>query len=78
MATQTGRPRDTTQEARAMQMSALERIGPEGRVKVALELAEFVRAMHLAGLRSRHPDWSEERAIHHIVATQYGVDLRQR
>jgi hypothetical protein len=58
-----------------MQVSALERLGPEGRVRVALELSEFVRSVHIAGIRSRHPDWSDEEVVLHIVSTRYGVEL---
>ena len=68
-------PRDTPTEAWDVQVAALERLGPECRVEVALDLSEFVRSLHLAGIRSRNPEWSEQQAIRHIVSRQYGVDL---
>jgi hypothetical protein len=72
-------PADTSREIWDMQIAAYERLGPEGRVRVALELSELVRSVHVAGVRSRHPDWSAEEVTHHVVSKQYGVILpRQR
>lgn len=68
-------PRDTSPEVWDMQVTALDRLGPEGRVGVALELSEFVRSVHAAGIRSRHPEWSDEEVTLHVVSTQYGVEL---
>jgi hypothetical protein len=58
-----------------MQVAAYERLGPEGRVRIAVELSESVRSIHLAGVRSRHPEWSDAEVVHHVVSQQYGVDL---
>ena len=68
-------PRDTSRDAWDMQVSALERLGPERRVEVAIELSESVRSLYVAGIRSRQPEWSDEEVVRHIVSIQYGVDL---
>jgi hypothetical protein len=61
-----------------MQVSVLERIGPERRADAAIDLSEFVRSLYLAGIRSRHPDWSDEDVVRHVVSSEYGVDLPRR
>jgi hypothetical protein len=68
-------PHDTSPEVWDMQMAAYERLGPEGRMRIALELSELVRSLHLAGVRSRNPDWDDVDVIRHVVSRQYGVDL---
>jgi hypothetical protein len=71
-------PRDTSRDAWDMQVSVLERMGPERRVDAAIDLSEFVRSLYLAGIRSRHPGWSDEDVVRHVVWSQYGVDLPGR
>jgi hypothetical protein len=68
-------PSDTSREIWDMQIAAYERLGPEGRVRVALELSESIRSVHVAGVRSRHPEWSNEEVTRHVVSKQYGVSL---
>lgn len=69
------RPVDTTRDALAAQRAALARLGPEGRVRAALEMSESIRAVRLAGLRSRHPDASEPELVRRFVADVHGVRL---
>lgn len=52
-------PRDTSAEADAMQLDAYRRMGGMARVRVAFQLTAMVRAAALAGIRSRHPAYSE-------------------
>ena len=40
--------------------------------------SEFLRSRHLAGIRARHPQWSEEEVVNHVVRTQYRIDLPGR
>jgi hypothetical protein len=68
-------PSDTSQDIWDIQVAAYERLGPEGRVRIAIELSESVRSIHVAGVRSRHPEWSDADVVHHIVSQQYGVEL---
>ncbi len=69
------RPRDTTPEAWSEQLAALERLGPEGRVRVALDLSEAVRSIELAGILARNPGWETADAVRHLVSSRYGVRL---
>ena len=69
------RPRDTHPDAWARQLAALERLGPEGRVRIAAELSESVRSIQLEGIQARNPGWSRGDAVRHLVKTLYGVTL---
>ena len=69
------KPLDTAREAWEVQIAALRRLGPTGRVAVAVDLSESVRAAQLAGIEARHPEWSRADVIRHLVSTQYGIDL---
>jgi hypothetical protein len=71
-------PRDTSRDAWDMQVSVLERLGPERRVDIAIDLSESVRSLYLAGIRSQHPEWSDEDVVRHVVSRQYGVELPRR
>jgi hypothetical protein len=69
------RPLDTSREAWDRQMMAFRNLGPEGRVRAALELSEAVRTVQLEGILSRNPEWSEREAVRHLVATLHGIEL---
>lgn len=69
------RPLDTTPDALEAQRAALARLGPEGRFRAALEMSESVRAVRLAGLRSRHPDAPEAELTARYVADAHGIRL---
>ena len=45
---------DTTPEADEAQVSIQRRLGPVGRLKVAMEMSELARRVARAGLRARH------------------------
>lgn len=51
---------DTTPEAHQVQVDLFRRMGPEGRLRKALELNELSRKLLAAGVRQRHPDYSIE------------------
>lgn len=63
------RPADTSPDAWAVQRDILSRMtGPE-RVAMAAEMSESARALTAAGIRHRHPDWSEEQ-VHRALLTR--------
>lgn len=66
-------PRDTADSARDVQVRAHERLGPEGRLRVALDLSEAVRDLRLAGLRSVMPEASEAELIRLFIAEVHGL-----
>jgi hypothetical protein len=66
---------DQPHEAWEIQMAALRRLGPTGRVAVAVDLSESVRALQVAGIEAVHPEWSRAAVVRHLVRTQYGIEL---
>lgn len=51
---------DTTPEAQEVWMRMERSLTGEQRLRRALELSDLVREFTKAGIRSEHPDWSEE------------------
>jgi len=70
-------PLDTTPEAAAVQMDAYRRMGPAGRLKVALELSDFVRMLAIAGIRRRQPECTREQAVEALARQLYGQPDRR-
>jgi hypothetical protein len=66
-------PLDTSVAARDLQVEAHVRIGPEGRLRIALDLSEAVRDLRLAGLRSSHPDVSEAELVLRFILETHGL-----
>jgi hypothetical protein len=50
---------DTTRDAEKKQIEILRRMGPEGRLRAAIELSRSSRKLLLEGVRRRHPDYDE-------------------
>lgn len=67
------RPLDTSPDALEVQRSALAGLGPEGRVRAALEMSDAARSIRIAGLRARHPDASERELVARFIAEVHGV-----
>ena len=53
------RPLDTSAEAEALQREIQRRLGGPSRLRLALDMSVTARALALARLRRRHPDYSE-------------------
>ena len=56
------RASDTSPEAAAIQAEVFRRMGPEGRLRAALEMSEEIRRILEAGVRARHPGYTGEEA----------------
>ena len=56
-------------------MQAYRGMGSEARVRMAFEMSEDVRRMALEGVRSRHPDYDDERARRAVFRLLLGDDL---
>jgi hypothetical protein len=54
------RPRDTTLESHEAQLQAYRRLGAAGRARLAARLSAATRELTRAGIRSRHPAYTEE------------------
>jgi hypothetical protein len=66
---------DTSPEALAVQIAAYRRMGPEARVELAARMSDEVREIALAGIQSRHPDYSEDEARDALYRLLYGDEL---
>lgn len=67
------RPLDTTPAAWKVQRSAFGKLGPEGRLRAALDMSDAMRRIRLLGIRSRHPEATEPEAISRYIARAHGV-----
>lgn len=68
------RPLDTTTTAWKAQRSAFGKLGPEGRLRAALEMSDAMRRIRLSGIRSRHPEATEREAISRFIAGAHGTN----
>jgi hypothetical protein len=53
-------PGDTSSEAAAVQVEVFRRAGPEGRLRMALEMSEEMARVVDAGVRMRHPEYTDD------------------
>ena len=65
--------RDTTVEAAAAQSAAYKRMGPSGRFSLALEMSDMVRECAKAGIRARHPEYTEAEVTRQLLRCLYGA-----
>jgi hypothetical protein len=65
--------RDTTPRAAAIQLQLYRELSPSRRVQIAVELSEAVRATALAGIRRRHPEYSEQEVARSFLHLLYGI-----
>jgi hypothetical protein len=63
---------DTTLAAQQAQVAAVQRLGCEGRMRVAAQMSEDARALSVAGVRRRNPDLSREEALRAVLSGLYG------
>lgn len=50
---------DTTPEARRIQLEVYRKMSGAQRIQLAFEISDLTRALARAGIRDRHPEWSE-------------------
>ncbi len=63
---------DTTPRAAAIQLQLYRRAGPAGRARIAVELSDAVRQTTVAGIRRRHPEYSESEVSAAFLRLVYG------
>jgi C4-dicarboxylate-specific signal transduction histidine kinase len=63
---------DTTSRMAAIQLRLYREAGPSRRAQIAVDLSEAVRATTLAGIRRRHPEYSEEEVRTAFLRIVYG------
>jgi hypothetical protein len=72
------RPRDTTPESQAVQLEVYRRLGATGRAHLAARLSADTRQLTRAGIRSRHPAYTEAEVDGALRRILYGDDLFRR
>lgn len=71
-------PRDTSPEAYRVQMDAYRRMGGAARLAIAFELTEFTRDLARAGIRQRHPEYTETQIAAAFRRLVLGDELHRR
>jgi hypothetical protein len=69
------RPLDTSPEAQAVQDAIYRALGPYRRVETAFRLTASARALAAAGVRHRHPHYSDEQVDAAVARLVLGDDL---
>jgi hypothetical protein len=64
--------RDTSLRAAAIQCELHTKLGPEGRFQLAMRMTELAREFAKAGIRNRHPEYTDEQILREIVRLFYG------
>jgi hypothetical protein len=63
---------DTTLRASAVQLQLYKSLSPSERVKIAVDLSDAVRETAMAGIRRRHPEYSDAELSHAFLSMLYG------
>jgi hypothetical protein len=71
-------PRDTSPAAHAAQLAAYRRMSGAERVALAAQLSEDVRAVTMAGIRARHPAYSDRELWYALQRLILGDELFSR
>jgi hypothetical protein len=69
---------DTSDAALRAQIEAARRLGPEGRLSVAVELSEETRRIAVEGVMRRHPEYDLARARREVARLLIGPALAER
>jgi hypothetical protein len=72
------RARDTTPESHEAQLQTYRRLGATGRARLAGRLSADTRELTRAGIRARHPAYTEEEVELAIRRLLFGDDLFRR
>lgn len=67
--------RDTSADARRVQREALRRLDGPTRLRMALEMSDDARRVCLAGIRHRHPDWTDAEVRRELLRLLLGREL---
>jgi hypothetical protein len=69
---------DTTPGSHEAQIDAYRRMGETGRAAVTFSLIDLARRMAMAGIRTRHPEYTDEQVRHAYARLVLGDDLVRR
>jgi len=70
--------RDTSDEAAEVQLRAYRKMTPSDRLRVGLELTRMSRDLLAQGIRTRHPEYSEDEVEWALIRTWLGRELFER
>lgn len=68
-------PADTTLEAFHVQIGIFRRMPPEQRLAMVCEMSNNMRRVAASGVRSRHPDYSDEQVRLAVIRLTLGEQL---
>lgn len=68
---------DTSTEAARRQVEIFRRLTGSERVEMALSMSEAARELTVAGIRHRHPDWTDEQVHHALLVQLHGADVAE-
>jgi hypothetical protein len=68
---------DTSPRAAAYQLQLYREAGPARRAQIAADLSDAVRATTMAGIRRRHPEYSEGEVAKTFLRIVYGLDAKR-
>ena len=69
---------DTSGRAAGLAAEMNRSLGPERRFEQALELSDLLRQFAVAGLKSRHPDYSDDEIARALTLQFYGDALDRK
>jgi len=64
---------DTTPRAAAIQLQLYRQASPSRRAQIAVELSNAARSTTIAGIRRRHPEYSQQETALAFLRLVYGV-----
>jgi Flp pilus assembly protein CpaB len=67
--------RDTAAAARRVQIEALRRLDGPTRLQMALRMSDDSRQVTLAGIRHRHPEWTDDDVHRELLRLLLGREL---
>lgn len=68
-------PRDTEPAAWTLYLSAVRALRPEERIRLAISMSDELRELTRAGIRSRHPDWTDDAVARSLAEIMLGREL---
>ncbi|MCI0498822.1 MAG: hypothetical protein L0Y36_03950 [Planctomycetales bacterium] len=69
---------DTSKDAAAKQFEVLRNMGLQGRAKLTFQLCDNLREITRAGIRHRHPDYTEQQVTHAYLRLILDKELFQQ
>jgi hypothetical protein len=71
-------PADTSVETARVQQEIYRRMAPQQRLRLAFQMTASTRAITAAGVRSRHPDYTERQVQLAVIRLTLGEELFRR